>query len=541
MKKILLGCLAFISISACQQKEKVDQLVIGNIYSFHQEDFQASAMAIKDGKIVAVGGQELQQKYSAKETLDFGSKNIYPPFHDAHAHYTGYALTLNNVNLLNVQSEDELIERVQAFHKTKNLSFIYGRGWDQEKFPDKKYPNNKRLSELFPDIPVMLARVDGHALLANKKALEIAGITANTEIPGGEIHVQNGEPTGILLDMALERVYEKALPETSIEMTAQAIIQAQDSMLSYGLAYITDAGSDYDNIKLIDSLRQTNELVLRMNMMIMGSKNNFQHTQDFLSMGSDQFRVRSVKYSIDGALGSRGACLLEPYSDRANWHGLLIHPLDSFPMALNYCLENDFQLCTHAIGDSGNRFVLEQYTEALEGKTDARWRVEHAQVLHENDLQYFDGKNIIPSVQPTHATSDMYWAEDRLGKERLSYAYAYKTLHEQAGIIPIGTDFPVEHINPFYSLYAGISRQDLQAFPEGGFLPKEKLSREECLKGMTLDAAYAAHMEKHWGSIEAGKLADFMVLEEDLLSISQDKIPYLRPQSVNLSVKLVNP
>ena len=396
----------------------------------------------------------------------------------------------------------------------------------------KEFPTKDKLDELFPDTPVALERVDGHAYLVNQKALDMAGITTETQTEGGEIVKENGMITGVLVDNPMALV-DRVIPEASLEQKIQALKDAEKIALDYGLTTVNDAGLPRDIIELIDSLQQADELSIRVYAMVSNYPENLDY---FLNKGiikTDELNVRSVKVYGDGALGSRGAALRAPYSDKPGHFGAMVTPVDQIEALAERIAATDYQMNTHAIGDSANIVVLRAYKKALEGKSDRRWKVEHAQVITPSDFDYFEN-GIIPSVQPTHATSDMYWAEDRLGEERVKGAYAFKDLLDKAGLVALGTDFPVEQVSPFLTFYAAVARQDLEQYPEGGFQMENALSREETLKGMTIWAAYSNFEEDEKGSIEPGKFADFVVLSDDLMTIPSEEIPNVTAEQVFL-------
>ena len=529
MRYLYLALLSVFIVS-CSKKDKQEaDLIITNatIYTVDNAFSKAEAFAVKDGKFIAVGtSKEINAKYDAEQNIDGKGKIIYPGFIDAHCHFYGFGTNLQSVDLVGTTSYNEVLQRVIAFQKEKPSDFIYGRGWDQNDWETKIFPTKKKLDSIFPDIPVVLQRVDGHAYLANQKALDLAKIDAKTKVDGGEIVKENEGITGILIDNPMDLI-NAIMPTMSRNQQIKALQDAEEYCFNYGLTTVDDAGISRETIELIDSLQQAGALKMRIYAMVSNTPADRDY---FLNKGilkTDKLNVRSIKVYGDGALGSRGAALREPYTDRVGHYGAMITPVDSIYDLAKKIAATDFQMNTHAIGDSANTVVLKAYAEALSDKTDARWRVEHAQVISPEDFDYFDD-NIIPSVQPTHATSDMYWAEDRLGARRMEGAYAYKQLLEESGTIALGTDFPVEQVNPFYTFYAAVARKDLEQFPEGGFQPKDKLSREEALRGMTIWAAHANFEEKEKGSIEAGKFADFIIMEDDLITISEDKLPNLK-------------
>ena len=376
---------------------------------------------------------------------------------------------------------------------------------------------------MFPDVPVALTRVDGHAMLVNNKALELAGITAETEVEGGEIVKVDGELTGLLIDNPMELV-EAKFPEPTKKEKIRALKEAQEICAKLGLTSVSDAGLSKDVIELIQELQEKGELDMRIYAMLTNNQENFDH---YLSNGivkTERLNVRSFKIYADGALGSRGAALKAPYSDDHDHYGAMIIDLDDFESKAEQIANSDFQMNTHAIGDSANAFVLRVYNEKLKGKPNRRWRVEHAQVMDKIDFEMFN-ENIIPSIQPTHATSDMYWAADRVGPKRITGAYAYKTLLEKSGRVALGTDFPVEKVNPMHTFYAAVARKDLNHYPPTGFLTHQALSREDTLKGMTIWAAYSNFEEEEKGSIEPGKFADFIIIDQDIMTVDIKKVP----------------
>ena len=525
MKKIFLLTGIVISFVSCSQKKKIDLLVYNaTIYTIDSSFSVAEAMAVKDGKIVEVGKpSDLQNKYEAKEKLDAEGKFIYPGFIDAHAHFVSYGTSLQRVNLVDTKSWDDVIERTKEFADKNSEGWLLGRGWDQNDWTVKKFPNNKKLNDLFPDRPVLLTRIDGHAAIANQKALDIAGIKPGDKIEGGEIEVEERKLTGILVDNAVDLVTTK-IPNATDKQFKKALLAAEQNCFAVGLTTIDDCGLGYQSVDRIKRLQNNGDLKMRLYVMLSDEKPNFDYLEKTAIIKTDRLNVRSIKVYADGALGSRGACLLQPYSDKPAWSGFLLSPPSHFDSVAKIIYTKGWQMCTHAIGDSGIRTMLKIYRKYLKGKNDLRWRIEHAQVVNQNDFSLFGQYDIIPSVQPTHATSDMYWADDRLGNERVKGAYAYKQLLQENGWIPLGTDFPVEDISPFKTFYAAVVRKDAKGWPENGYQIENTLTREEALRGMTIWAAKANFEENEKGSLEKGKFADFVILDADLMKEVPEKL-----------------
>jgi predicted amidohydrolase YtcJ len=520
--------LILFFMSQCTS-DKADLIVYnGKIYTVDNSFSIAEAIAIKDGKILAVGkNMDIMDKYQADQEIDLHGNCVYPGLIDAHCHFFEYGLSLQNADLTGTKSFDDVLKILQEHSRKFPSEWLIGRGWDQNDWEIKEFPSNEKLDELFPGKPVIITRIDGHAALASSEALKRAGVYRDMQINGGTIMTRRGKLTGILVDNAIDLV-RRIIPQPDKEHKMQGLLKAQENCFAVGLTSVHDAGLGYDELHLIDSLQKAGLLKMRIYGMLAPGERNF---EEYMYKGiykTDHLNVRSIKLYSDGALGSRGALLLEPYTDDPHNYGLLTTDMTDLANDCRLAYKFGYQVNTHCIGDSANRIMLKIYGEILKGANDRRWRIEHAQVVNADDFRLFGQYSIIPSVQPTHATSDMYWANDRLGEDRLKGAYAYKYLLEQNGWLADGSDFPVESINPIRGFYAAVSRQDTDGFPAGGFMPEQKLTREEALKAMTIWAAKAAFEEKEKGSIEPGKFADFIVAEKDLMTIPVKEIPGIK-------------
>jgi predicted amidohydrolase YtcJ len=542
-KKLLFLTLSFLLFTSCSYlKTKVDLIVYNaKVYTVDKKNSEVEAFAVKDGKFIETGStQQILWKYEAKNIIDAENKFIFPSFYDAHCHFYGYGSFLQEANLVGATSFAQVISILKDYHqKNPNKKWIIGRGWDQNLWGNTQFPNKKELDTLFPDIPVYLTRIDFHAALANQKALDLANININTPEPtGGTIEKENGELTGILIDNAMQLVNEK-IPFPTLEEIEKSLFDAQEKCFEVGLTSIADAGLDRKMIDIIDKMQKEKRLQIRIYAMVNNTPENRAY---FLKKGiykTDFLHVRSFKIFADGALGSRGACLLHPYHDRPKEKGFLLAKPEEFAKNIKEIAEGGFQVNTHCIGDSANRIILKMYADVLKGKNDKRFRIEHAQIVQQNDLKQFRNYNIIPSVQPTHATSDMFWAIDRLGNIRIKRAYSYLDLWKQNQKLALGSDFPVEHISPFYTFHAAVARQNASHQPSEGFQMENALSRQQTLRGMTIDACFAAFEENEKGSIEKGKFADFIILDKNLMTIPKEELREVKVLKTFLNGKIV--
>lgn len=492
------------------EKTKVDLIVHNaNVYTVDNQFSKAEAFAVKDGKFVAIGSdRNILRHYYATQTLDAQGQSIYPGFIDGHCHFVGYGETkVRYADLNGCKSFEEVLERLEKHNENNDSEWLLGRGWDQNLWDDKSFPENIELNRRFPDKKVLITRVDGHAVLVSDNVLKIIGLDR-----ANRIDVKQG---GILLDNAADMA-KSIVPSLNNQQRIKALKIAQRDCFKYGLTGVTDAGLDIRSIALLDSLQQKGVLKMKINAMVNPDDETMDYFMKFGVIEKERLAVRSVKIYADGALGSRGARLLEPYSDAPETSGLFVENEDFYDHVCEKAYNAGYQVCCHAIGDAGVRMILNEYAKFLKGENDLRWRIEHSQVVDAQDFALYKEYNIIPSIQATHCTSDMPWAEERLGSERVKNAYAYKTLLAQNGWLINGTDFPIEHISPIKTFYSSVARK---------YLIENKLTREEALKSMTIWAAKGYFAESRKGSIEIGKEADFVILSDDIMSIEEEKIP----------------
>lgn len=531
---LLLAVLAFLPLPLLAQAPAAANapadliLTNGRIYTADQSRPVVDAIAVRDGRVVFAGNAAGARALSGARTrtLDLGGRSVIPGMTDAHAHVAGLGERLRNVDLMETRSYEEVVARVvERARTTPKGEWILGRGWDQNDWGDTRWPSHEALSRAVPDHPVMLTRVDGHAGLANAAAMRLANLTAGTASPtGGEIiKDEHGAPTGVLIDNA-QGLIRRVIPPPTPAQVKENIRAAIAEMHRWGLTGVHDAGSSAGVLAAYEELGREGALNIRLYAMISDHAPTIEawFRRGPMVAGHDgMLWVRSVKLYQDGALGSRGAALLEPYSDDPRTNGLLVSRSEHIQEVAGRALAAGFQVNTHAIGDRGNRLVLDSYEAALAARptADHRFRVEHAQILHADDIPRFAKLGVIPSMQASHQTSDMYWAGNRLGETRLRGAYAWRSLLATNVVIPNGSDFPVEYVNPLISFNASVARQDAAGWPAGGWFPEQRMTREEALLSMTLWPAYAAFQEQELGSLTPGKRADFVVLDQDIMRV----------------------
>ena len=543
MKKfnIFLSIATLIcAIVSCSVNSKADLVITGGKVVTVDKNFSITeAVAVKKDKIIFVGANEEAQKYIGNntKTIELNGELVLPGLIDSHGHLTGYGKALEYIDLVGTNSYQEILDLVaEKVDDAKPGELIRGRGWDQNDWKIKEFPNNQELSKISLNNPVLLTRIDGHAILANQKALDIAGVDKFTAEPkGGKVlRDENGLPTGILIDNAIELITDN-LPKYSRTQIRNIIKNAAKNLNEYGITGIHDAGIPITRIDDYKYLIDKSEMPVRINAMLddttVTDVGKFLNDNKIESYGNDHLRIKSIKLYADGALGSRGAALLEPYADDIENSGLIV--TDSLHMlnVTKAAIKNDYQVCTHAIGDRGIRYVLNIYKDALNQipKNDHRFRIEHSQIVNLDDIPRYAELSVIPSMQPQHAISDMPWVKDRIGTDRMAGAYAWRSFIDEGLIIPCGSDVPVEIPNPLVGIYNAVTRQNETGFPDGGWLPEQKMTIEEVIKGYTIWAAEAAFQEDILGSIEVGKYADFTILDKDILTIKPNEILDTKP------------
>jgi predicted amidohydrolase YtcJ len=513
-----------MGLESCHDLKKKADLIIYNakIYSPDSLAKEINCIAVSSGKIIGIGtDSEIRSRYWSPENINASGACLYPGFTDAHSHFTGFALGLRYADLTQAHSFDEVLEILKGYRKTHPEGWIVGRGWDQNNWPQKVFPDNKLLNKLFPDVPIVLTRVDGHAVLASDAAIKASGIT----FPGkaGEAKLQNGTFTGIFLESLADKL-RNTIPQPSAEELTNLLETATKLCHQAGLTSVTDAGLNKTEVLMLDSLQKVGKITLRIDAWLNPNEENFEYFMKDSAYHTPFLKLGAIKMYADGALGSRGACLLKPYLDDPQNKGILTISPDELSAVCKRAYDHGFQMVTHAIGDSAIRMVLHTYSKFLKPGDDRRWRIEHAQVVNEDDFELFAKFHIVPSIQATHATSDMDWARQRIGYERLTNAYAYNRLLKQNGWLPNGTDFPIEDISPLKTFYASVARKNAFGEPEEGFMMENALSRSDALKSITIWAAKAAFCEKERGSLEIGKAADFTILNTDIMKSTENKI-----------------
>ncbi len=534
-RRLLPLLLATLTPPLLAAQNQAPDLIVLNaaIYTLDSALPRAQALAIKDGRFILVGSNAEVDAIAGLQTerLEAAGRVIIPGMIDAHAHLPNLGRLLRTVNLKGTTSYEEVIVLVKRrAEQLKTGTWIVGRGWDQNDWDSREFPTHQALSAAVPRNPVYLERVDGHAALANAMALNLAGVDWRTEDPDGGkiIRDADGKPAGTLIDEARLLVASVVPPVSQRELVAQIQAGMREAN-RWGLTGIHDAGVGADTVELYEELAAQGQLTLRYYAMVEAGSPGLLELLGHgprIAMGDNMVWTRAIKVSADGAMGSRGAALLRDYHDDPGNRGLMLADYDSVLTVARLALENGFQLNVHAIGDRANRSVLDAYQEALSeypGR-DHRFRIEHAQLLAPDDIPRFAQLGVIPAMQGSHQTSDMYWIADRLGGPRLEGAYAWRSLRETGVIIPNGSDFPVEEVNPLISFHAFVTRQDADGWPEGGWFPKQRLTREEALESITIWPAYAAFMENDVGSISVGKLADFVILDRDIMTVPPDEI-----------------
>jgi predicted amidohydrolase YtcJ len=517
--------IVLFSLSGCYKGDHADLIVYNaKIYSCDKNFTVYNAMAIRDGKILQLGPErEILNGYACDNIIDAQLRPVYPGFHDGHCHFLGYARGLMELDLKGTKSFDDLLIRIAQFNKTNEQPWIIGNGWDETLWAEDSIPNNTILNELYPNTPVFLRRIDGHTALVNQKVFDLSNLLDSVNSLDDFIQQKDGKESGIISDKAYALVSD-LIPDFSDEMKLKALKKAEQNLFQAGVTSINDAGITHIERELFIKWYKNKELTIKDYAMLFPTDNNLNFASKEGVFVDHNLCIRSFKLIADGALGAEGACLLAPYSNHENHFGFMLAEEDEMRAIAELAVELGYQVNTHCIGDSANRVILNMYADVVQKIPDHRWKIEHAQVIHPNDLNLFEALRILPSVQPTHLTSDMRWAKEKIGEERMKSAYAYRTLLEKSGKIVLGTDFPVENISALETFYAAVSRRSTDGEPIGGFYPEEKLSREQALLGMTLWPAYSNFQDHKKGSLEKGKSADFVILTDDIMTIPEESI-----------------
>jgi hypothetical protein len=537
MSKLLLPTLTVCALALASAQPAPADLIFHNakIYTADDARPRAEAIAIRGDRIAAVGSSTdiLKLKGSATKVVDARGAAILPGLHDAHGHFTGLGASLQVLRLRGTASWEQIVGMVRRrAASARPGEWIQGRSWDQNDWPVKEFPSHEMLTNAAPNNPVYLTRVDGHAAMVNKAALDAAGVSKDTKDPDGGriIRDAQGNPTGVLVDQAM-RLVSRNIPRVSQEQLEEQILLADAEARKLGLTMVHDAGANTEVVEAYKRLIDSGKLQTRLYVMLRGPMDMLKPHFDkgpITNYGNHHLAVRAVKISADGALGSRGAALLEPYADEPGNSGLLVNPPDEVYAQTLAASKAGFQMCVHAIGDRANRMVMdtfERVQKEVPGSRDLRMRNEHSQILDAAEIPRFAKLNVIASMQATHATSDLPWAPTRLGAARVEEgAYVWQKLLKTGAVIANGSDFPVEEPDPMLGLYASITRQDPSGHPPNGWQPDQRLSREETLRSFTLHAAFAAHAEKDLGSLTPGKLADLVVLSKDVMTAAPKDI-----------------
>lgn len=518
--------LSLLMLQSCAYQDKTVDIIVHNalIYTVDGQFSVVEAMAIDSGRIVQTGSErEILNKYQAEETINAEGRSIYPGFIDSHCHFLGYGLSRQEVNLRGTDSWEDCIDRMKLASSKNNNPWLEGRGWDQNDWPITEFPTHELLSKTFPNRPVILYRVDGHAAIANSKAMELAGVAVAVRVSGGVMVVDDeGLLTGLMIDNAMNKL-TKYIPNPDASQLRTALIAAQEDCFEVGLTTVDDAGLDTSVVGLISRMHSEGSLKMRIYAMLEATDEGKELMKKGI-ISEDRLTVRSIKLYGDGALGSRGAALKKDYHDHKGHRGSLIRPPVFYKQWAALCKLYGFQMNVHCIGDRANEIILAVFRDQLKGNNDLRWRVEHAQMISGKDMDEFGKYNILPSVQPTHATSDMDWVAEIIGEERLKGAYANASLLRQNGIALLGTDFPVEEIDPLLTFYAAVFRKNKGGEPVDGWHMSEALTREEALRGMTIWGAMGNFEEDRKGSLESGKVADFVILDRDIMTVSDSNV-----------------
>lgn len=526
-----------VLLVSCHMKEQVDFIGYnGVVYTVDSAFTKAEAFAVKDGKFVETGstGDILARyKVASPDTanfMDLQGAAVYPGLNDSHCHFYGMGYGLLHVDLRGTTSFEQILDKLQAaYRENPGRPFLIGDGWDQNLWPVQEFPVNEKLNELFPGIPVVLSRIDFHAVIVNQAAIDKLGVQPadfGTKYKKAEAVFKEGKFTGVFMENMCVAFKDAVMAYTNADIR-NILLAAQQECFKYGLTSISDAEEDYPLLQVMDSMVNDGSLKLKLDVWLSATPQNLEKYQ--VPYANKNLKITGLKLYSDGALGSRGATLLQPYSDDGKNSGIDVYPVEEFRRLCQWAYDRGFRVATHCIGDKANRQTLDIYGEFAGKARKERnkalwWRIEHAQIIQETDMDKFGQYAVIPSVQPTHCTSDMFWAGDRLG-ERIKDAYRYQTLLRQHGWLPSGTDFPIEQVNPIYTFFAAVYRKNLDFLPAGGFQAEEALTKEEALRSMTIWGAKATGEEAEKGSIEAGKQADFIITDRDFMTVPETAVP----------------